>query len=322
MHITRRQFLVAALGAGAAVAVPVSLEPLRAASRPAPAPAETGFFFTTPEQWATCRAICDRILPSGPAGDPGAAQADPVLFIDHFLSAFELPPTVADAPAVELRGPFRADFLSGGTAHFLDLSPHQVASWRAQLYGPAGLDGQAVDPRWRSQVGSLIPAPVGLRELYAKGIPAFDAYSMELFSTPFADASPTQQDTMLVLAGNVAVNALPLPIPSPPAAPPAAKALFPAVTVHTFQACYGLPQYSWREAQPMWAAIDWDGDTEPLGNTEYDPALPGDNAGFGEPGVYVPSGGYRERRPVSTLGAGGAALPAEAAATAVKGMRR
>jgi hypothetical protein len=111
---------------------------------------------------------------------------------------------------------------------------------------------------------------------------------------------------LLAAAGNVVLAALPLPIPSPPAAPDAAKALFPTITVHTFQAVYGLPEYRGLAAEPgVWRAIGWDGDTVPLGSSIYDESLhgpgQGPNRGFGETGVYEPRGGYRELRPVSYL---------------------
>ena len=54
----------------------------------------------------TCAAICSRIVPSGrdPATDPGAIEAQAVVFIDRFLAAFELPPTLANNPAIYIRG--------------------------------------------------------------------------------------------------------------------------------------------------------------------------------------------------------------------------
>jgi hypothetical protein len=93
---------------------------------------------------------------------------------------------------------------------------------------------------------------------------------------------------------------------------------------HTFQACYGIPEYRWLHENPLWTLIGYDGDTQPLGNSIYDENLagagPGEgpNAGFGERGVYVPAGGYREFRPVSYPGPGGSVMSPEQAATAIK----
>ena len=362
--LTRRQFVKAALLAGASAAVPPVLDSFLASARAASGSATSGFFLDT-TRWATCKALCARIVPTGsdPSTDPGATEASAVVFVDRFLSAFELPSAVADGPAIWLRGRWSGrnprpgtsgypsdryppdDFLDpGGTAHFLDMTPAQKLSWRYQLYGAAALAGApAWAAAWAKQVGTLIPSPTpggGLRQAYADGLDAFDSYSKSLFQVPFASASPQEQDVMLAAAGNVILNAvtsnLPVAPPSPPAPPAAASALFPIITLHTFQATYGLPEYTWRnqnndptviplEGTAQWRAIGYDGDTQPLGNSLFDAKMygpgQGPNEGFGaapgsddaEAGVFVPFGGYREYRAVSTLEAGGAVLtPADA----------
>jgi hypothetical protein len=362
--LTRRQFVKAAVLAGAAAAVPPVLEsflqPARAASVPTAGP---GYFLDS-TRWATCRALCARIVPTGTdaASDPGATEAAAVVFIDRFLSAFELPTNVADGPAIWVQGrwsgrdPFAGeggfassdyppdDFLgSDGQAQFLGLTPTQTLSWKYQLYGAAALSAApATAAKWAQQVGSLIPShtpPGGLRQAYMEGLDAFDSYSQSMFGTSFATASPEEQDLMLAAAGNVVLAAITgnVPVPSPPAAPPAATALFPVITLHTFQATYGIPEYSWRnqvndptviplQGTAQWRAIGYDGDTQPLGNSLFDAEMygPGEgpNAGFGaDPGsadaaagVYVPFGGYREFRAVSGLAQGGVPLGAADAA--------
>lgn len=292
-------------------------------------------YFLDATRLATCVAACARLVPTGsdPATDPGATEAGAALFIDRFLAAFELPTAVADNPAIWLHGRYSGrnpypDSATGapssafppddmldrhGTAHFLPLSRIQTLTWRAQLYGSTELVALAkADPQlttWASQVQSgLIPgvSAGGLRQLYADGLDGLNAYSEQLFLTPFAAAAPLEQDVMLAVAGNIVLDSLGLPLPPVLIIPPPpAEALFPTLLAHTFQACYGLPEYRWQHHNPLWADIGYDGDTEPLGNSIYDADLPGagagegPNAGFGEPGVYVPAGGYREYRPVS-----------------------
>ena len=356
--LTRRQFVKAALLAGASTAVPSVLDSFLASARAA-AGSSSGFFLDQ-ARWNTCQALCARIVPTGtdPSTDPGATEASAVVFVDRFLSAFELPSGLADGPAIWLHGRWSGrnpsagdggypsdlyppdDFLdSGGTAHFLGLTPAQTLSWRYQLYGDSALaSAPAWAAAWARQVGSLIPSPTpagGLRQTYNDGLDAFDAYSKSLFGVPYSSASTPEQDTMLEAAGNVVLNAaaanLPVAAPSPPAPPPAATTLFPIITLHTFQATYGLPEYTWRNQDDdptvvplhgtaQWRAIGYDGDTEPLGNSLFDAGMyaPGEgpNAGFGAApgsddaaaGVFVPFGGYRELRPVSTLGTGGVVL--------------
>ena len=332
-ELSRRDFLVAALAMGATVAVSPRLE---AAIRHVTAAGSPELFYLSPARARTCSAICARIVPSGGAGDPGATEAHAVTFIDRFLAAFELPSVVADGPAIYIRGRYSDrnghagdDFLSGARAHFLPLSGHQEMSWRAELYGATALDhppaGTFVSKKWRAQVGSLLPAPVSIRKAYADGLDAFDVYSKSTFGTPFASAPSLEQDVLLAAAGNVILAQFPLP--TPPGAPDAAKALFPLVTVHTFQAVYGLPEYRWQHNDAgVWNSVAWDGDTQPMGNSIYDEHASGPgkgpNQGFGDPHVYVPRGGYRERRPVSTLGSGsGAALSKKNVAPLVKALR-
>ena len=333
--LSRRDFLVAALAMGATVAVSPRLE---AAIRHVAGSSSPQLFYLSPARARTCQAICARIVPTGsdPKTDPGATEAHAINFIDRFLAAFELPSVVADGPAIYIRGRYSDrnghagdDLLSGGRAHFLPLSGHQEMSWRAELYGTTALDhppaGTFVSKKWRAQVGTLLPAPVSIRTTYADGLDAFEAYSKSTFGTPFASASSMEQDLLLAAAGNVILSNFPLP--APPFAPDAAKALFPLIVVHTFQGTYGLPEYRGQHNDAgVWKSVAWDGDTQPMGNSIYDSRMfapgKGPNAGFGDPRVFVPRGGYRERRPVSTLeGGSGAALSKKDVAPLVKALR-
>ena len=347
--LTRRQFVKAALAAGAASAVPPVLESFLQSARAGTATPTSGFFLDT-QQWATCAALCSRIVPTGtdPSTDPGATEAKAVVFIDRFMSAFDVKlASVADGPAIWFRGnysgrnPFPADdgtasttypsdaFLdASGVGHFLGLTAAQTKSWKYQLYGTSALDSS----KWAGQVKSgLIPSPTpstGLRQAYIAGLAAFDSWSQSMFGTPYSGASTEEQDLMLQLAGNVVLNAVTgnVPVPSPPAPPAAASALFPIITLHTFQATYGLPEYSWRHDTAEWQALGYDGDTQPLGNSIYDPELTfpagqDPNAGYGD-GVYSFKGGYKEYRPVSTLDPSSTPISASDAATLEQAINR
>jgi hypothetical protein len=300
-NITRRAFLAAALATGAAVALPPGLR-----RRMADAANPASFF--TGGQRATCDAICARIVPGSTVGGE---------FIDRFLTG----PGIFAAGQYTGRNPF-PDPATGGPSTsfppdsaldaFVALSPVQALTWAVVLDGAAAFDnppaGMTVSPAYRAQIGDVLDAPVGLRQIYVDGLAAFDEYSQSAFGVPFAAATAEQQDVMLEMAGNAVVSAF--PFPSPPAAPDAAKALFPQITVHTFQGCYGLPEYRGTNdaATTLWASVGWDGDTQPLGNSIYwDSAFgPGEgpNRGFGRRGVFEPRGTYREYRPVSSLEGG------------------
>jgi hypothetical protein len=324
--LSRRQFLLAAAASGAAASLPAGL--LQAA-RAATSKATETFYYLNPTQAATCAAICARIVPSeNPvtgAAAAGAAETGAVVFIDRLLAAFSLPASVADHPAIYLRGPYSnrnayPDFSKGEPSgedppdylmgHYVDIDALQELAWRMLIEGQTKALAQApswLSKEWIAQVeAGTIPGPAaaGLQQIYSAGLAGFDSYSQALFKVPFAQANPEEQDVMLEAAGNVIVSQVPLPAPI--GAPADAKTLFPYVVSHTYAGSYGLPEYRGRDSNPIWAEIRWDGDTQPLGNSIYDENLfgPGEgpNAGFGEEGVFVPRGGYREHRPVSYVG--------------------
>lgn len=340
LELTRRRFLAGALATGASAALPFEL-----LDRVADALAASGpHFFTgaNAHLYAVCDAICSRLLPSSPdpvtnAPQPGGREARAVDFIDLFLAAFQtdVVGVVADNPPIWLHGRYSnrnafPDFttgqpstrfpgddfgsLPGGFGHFIALSPGQELSWRTQLYGPSALLGDAsVSPAYKALVkNGTISVPEGLRDVFAKGLAAFDSYSQALFGVGFAQATPQQQDIMLEAAGNVVLGGVFSNLTVPKLAPPPeAVALFVPISVNTFMACFGMPEYGTAGGPPMWRWMLYEGDTQPLGNSIYDANLSdaqisalggvqGTNAGFGDPAVYQPAGGYREHREVST----------------------
>ncbi|HZT67881.1 MAG TPA: gluconate 2-dehydrogenase subunit 3 family protein [Acidimicrobiales bacterium] len=338
-RLSRRRFLAAALGTGAAVALPLDLlRTAQAIASGAGAPPTTYYLKAGSARLATLQALCARIVPTdrsapGTVTSPGAAEALAYVFIDRLLGAFSLPPAVADNPAIYLRGPFSGrnaypdyqtgaasssyppdSFLTGSQGHYLPLNPLQQLSWQAAIEGPDNALKAAppgVSRVWAKQVADgLIPAPGpgGLQALYDQGLDAFNSYSESLFATPFAKASTEQQDLMIETAGNVIVGQLPV-------APAAARALFPTLVINTFQGTYGLPEYRGQHVNPVWHDIGWEGDTQPLGSSIWDehltvpPAGQMSNAGFGQAGVYQPSGYYVEHRPVSTFDDNGLPTP-------------
>lgn len=342
-----------AMTAGAAAGAAIPEVVAKWVGQAALADPTTTMYFLKATRAATCAAACARIVPTGsdPVADPGAAQADAVVFIDRFLAAFdELGAEAADGPPVWLSGPFsnRNPFPNNrtgtpshhypGTDAMLsdsgqmqsllsasisppEITPAQAAIWKAQLHGFAALSGEST---WVSQVngtykdssGSTVSIPgvpaQGLRTIYGEGLDALDSWSRQMTGQPFASASTTEQDVMLAAAGNVVLAAI-LPqvplssLPVDPAPPAAAQNLFPYLVTHTFQACYGLPEYRQLDSNPLWQMIGYDGDTVPLGNSIYGSEVTGDNDGFGvdpttgEPLPGIAGGGYNEYRPVSYI---------------------
>jgi hypothetical protein len=323
--LSRRAFLAATAGVGAAASMPLELL-LRAATAAAAANAH---FFTAAE-YATCDALCSRILPTD--GEPGAGEARAVDFVDLFLAAFELPASVADHPAIWLHGRFSGrnaygDKATGrpssttpgndlvdaasGQRHFLQLTRLQEKSWRAQLYGPSAIiDDASLPAAYRDAVRKgLIKIPPPLRDVYRAGLAAYDKFATSRHGVAFAQATAAQQDAMLDASGASAFGSS-----TTSAAPAAIVALYPVLVNHTLQACFALPEYGSNRGGAMWKVLRYDGDTQPLGNSIYDENLgdselganQGHNAGFGDAAVYQPRGGYREYRPVSAADTGAA----------------
>lgn len=317
---SRRAFVQLSLAAGAAVAAaPAARLPASAATPAAGATIRRkGPYFFTAQEYATCGAICARLMPTD--ADPGARESGVVDFIDLFLAAFEVgPPVASGGPAIYLHGRFsnrnplpghpppRDDMenLQTGERYFLPMTRTSQVSWRAQLYGSQTITADNSLPlSYRRGVATgLIPAPTSAQETYRAGLAAFDAFAREVYGTSFSNLQHSQQDVLL------AASASPGP-GSAPVAPAAARALFPVVLVNTVQGSFALPEYGGNRDAMMWRWQGFDGDTQPRGNTIYDPRLrdgelgpdQGHNSGFGEPGVYEPEGGYRQFRPVSTLG--------------------
>lgn len=344
MRLTRRQFIAITAGAAAGAAIPEAVA--KWVGQTALADSHAMYFLTDATRAATCAAACARIVPTGsdPTTDPGATEAAAVVFIDRFLAAFDPRlSAVADGPPIWLSGPFSNrnpypdsspypakstgeptssyppdSFYAGGQMHTLSPTSAQTLVWKAQLYGFSALP-PVTDPvmgTWSAQVRSgLIPGLTseGLRQIYAEGLDALDSWSQSVTGQHFAEASTEQQDLMLAAAGNVVLAAVApqitsnLPSQFPRVAPPAAaEALYPFLVTHTFQACYGLPEYRQLDSNPLWEMIGYDGDTMPLGNSVYGSLLKGDNEGFGayptvDDPVYTITGGYNEYRPVSYI---------------------
>lgn len=322
--VSRRSFLLGAATAGAATAVP--LDALLQAARLA---AAAGSRYFTAVEYAICDALCAGILPSD--AQPGAAEARAVDFIDLFLAAFELPASVADNPAIWLRGPYSGrnpygdpntgrpsssappnQLLGGdGVHHFLPLSRRQTVAWRARLYGAEAITGDSTLPAaYRDAVRKgLIPLPAPLRTVYRAGLAAYDDFARSRYGSGVAAATPAQVASLLEASGSTGFGTSTVA-----AAPGAAKTLYPLLVQHTLQGCLALPEYGGNRNASMWSVVGWDGDTQPLGNSIYDAALSdadlgdrqGHNQGFGDAAVYRPAGGYREFRPVSAADVGAA----------------
>jgi hypothetical protein len=110
----------------------------------------------TEAEYATLRAACAQMLPSGP-DMPGAEEAGVADYIDIFLGAFTF-----DPPRIWAGGPTSDRF--GGTpgfARFHRLGALDELAWRMRIEGSQGLPGREFN-------GPV----VGLQEIYRRGLAA------------------------------------------------------------------------------------------------------------------------------------------------------
>jgi gluconate 2-dehydrogenase gamma chain len=140
---------------------------------PGQIPDPSKLMFFSPDEAALVDAICSRILP-GDAADPGAHEAEVVIYIDRKLSWNEnngfVEPTF-------FRGPY-AKVYEGDT--------------------PPGPDTDTVVYVKKSEIdrygfqGSQTP-----QETYHKGLASVDNYAQSKFKKKFIDLTPDQQDQIL-----------------------------------------------------------------------------------------------------------------------------
>ncbi|MBV8162015.1 MAG: gluconate 2-dehydrogenase subunit 3 family protein [Acidimicrobiia bacterium] len=312
-NLSRRQFLTAALGAGAVTALPLDLLHFASSAKAATgaaagtaAAAATGspppvyYFSGQPERLATLQALAARIVPTdtdlvtGAVTSPGAAEALAYIYIDRLLGAFNLPTTVADNPAIYLQGPYSGrnafpDNTAGepsttfppdsfftastGQAHYQPLDARQRLSWLAVLEGPD------------NALKTVPPAASAAWAAQVKSgaLPAPPNGGLQLLYNQGLDAFDSySQSTFqkpfaqaIPLEQDLMIETAGNMVVGqlPAPVPAAAKALFPTLVINVFQGTYGLPEYRDQTSTPIWADIGWDGDTQPLGSSIYDAKL-------------------------------------------------
>lgn len=262
--LTRRGFLKAAAASAAVAAVPIRC-------RPQPA-------FFSPQEFATLGALCDRILP--PDADPGALALGAPIYIEHLLTAFDLPePWIFAGGPYSGRQPF-PDYQKGTPSRThpqnrfrwpAEPSPLQELFWRAEILGsaeaglPPHLDAQAGGPR------------KGLRDVYREGLAAVDAASLAHGGHPFVELTEAERDALLALLDGP--GGLPVD-------PVRKKSFVDLLIQHTLEGCLSAPEYGGNAAGAGWQMVGIEGDSQPLGYSLFS----------------LRDGAYRERQdhPMST----------------------
>ncbi len=206
-------------------------------------------FFTAGET-TTFAALAEAIVPEG--GTVGALGSNAIQFIDFFLAAFD-----NDLPPIYARGPFsgRQPFPGedgGPSSAFPEnefevwrpLSRLQELSMRIELYGSASvLNGDINAP--------LVPTSPGLRSLYREAAKALDAWAQ---AHDFADLAAVPLGQRLA-----AIDATPTEFRT-------------EFVKHVLQGMFAAPEYGGNQDGVAWRDYQYDGDSQPIGHTFYDPA--------------------------------------------------
>jgi hypothetical protein len=206
-----------------------------------------GIFFSTAEL-ATLAAACDRIL-------PGAAAAGATAFIEKLLTAFDF-----DPPPIFAGGPFSGrapypdpatgapstDYPANDFAGFLPLTAGQDLAWRIRLYGSAATAGGDFND-------AVLGPVVGWRDHYREGVTALADRARADFDAGFATLSLAEQDRVIDAVTQTHSPFVDL------------------LVDHTVESLAAAPEYGGNAAGAGWAMLHYDGDSQPLGYSLYDP---------------------------------------------------
>jgi hypothetical protein len=229
----RRTFLQLMAASGAAVAVPWLPG---CSDRPAGAAPVARFF--TPDERAVIEQLAGAVVPEDET--VGAIGCDAVEYIDRYLAAFD-----ASVPDIFRGGPFSGrepypDPKTGGAGgdfprdDFLEILPPsrlQELSFRIELLGSASVPNGDIN-------APIVPSTPGLQALYRSAVEALNAYAAAQGATSFAATDPSFRDAFLA---NLA------------------------------EGMFCAPEYGGNRDGIGWRDYSYDGDSQPLGHTLYDP---------------------------------------------------
>ena len=243
----RRRTFLGLVGAGGLVAV-LPATP-GCGDDDTPGPRAVARFFT-PEERETIEALAGAILPEDET--VGAVGAGAVEYIDRWLTAFENP-----EPDVYRGGPFSGrhpfpDPETGqagrtypeGTFHqVLPLSRLQELAFRIELDGSDAVPGGDIN-------AGVLPTTRGLRVEYREAAERLEAFAVERGFPRFAAMSEPER-----LEGFRTLE----------------KHVRDTVLEHLCEGMFGDPVYGGNPDRIAWTRYHYDGDSQPLGYTLYDP---------------------------------------------------
>ncbi len=242
--VLRRRELLLALGAGAAAVAVAELPGCAGSGR-------TVRRLLAADQRATLEALAAALIPEDET--VGAIGAGAVEYIDRMLAAFEHP-----VPDLYRGGPFSGrvpypDPRTGDassdypTNHFRDvLAPTrlQEASFRIAYFGSASVPNGDIN-------AGIVPSTPGWIALYRDGLARLEELAHGAGLASLADATPEQ---CLDFFGQ------------------APREFRDAVLDHLCEGLFCAPEYGGNSGGIAWRQYHYDGDSQPLGHTLFDPA--------------------------------------------------
>ena len=244
MRSTRRELLRWIGASVAASALPVgSIGCGSSSSNDQPQP-QPGFF--TDDERSLLSVLADGILP--PDDQPGGSSFGAVAYIERLLTLFDHgddPPFVFASGPYSGRTPFANDDGSVGTtkppddfSHALPLDRVTEHGWRLFLFGSDGVPGGAPND-------GVLPKVVGLRDQVKDLL----RRAAQIAEKPAKDLAPSE---IADLIANLTIDDRTL--------------LVDLVA----QAAFGAPEYGANPDGKGWAMVHFEGDSQPLGYTQYD----------------------------------------------------
>jgi Gluconate 2-dehydrogenase subunit 3 len=239
MHVTRRRFLggMVTLLAPAPALGGCGAESDSSAELPSygwPVPAHTKL---ARARYLTLVAAMDALIP-GDDASPGATLAHAAYYLDQLLGAFDV-----DPPRIYAGGPYSGRH--GGAAdfsHFQALTRVEELRWRTYLEGSKGIP----EREWNGPV-------TGLVERYESWLDALDTAARESEDAAFA-ALEADTRSKLLQKGD--------------------PELLATLYGHAVEGTYGDPVYGGNHDALGWAAIDYEGDRQPVGYSAKEMAHP------------------------------------------------
>ncbi len=252
-RLTRRRFLELSGAAAVATSLPV----VGCGGNGQGGGSSQRRFFTGAEREAL-EAAGELILPSGTG--MGARENNAIGYLENLLTAFDV-----DPPEIFAGGPFSgrwpyADPQTGAVTKqypandfrtFLPLTRVQELSFRAQIFGSAAVPEIA---RNDAKAG----VHLGWQAIYRDGAAKLDAGAAAKGAQRFSALSVDDQLAVLdSLANDGTVN-------------PRTGLTFPdQLTIHVLEGIFGDPTYGGNRRGQAWAAAGFEGDSQPLGYTQY-----------------------------------------------------